>query len=243
MMSPQCYQSPCPTHCLGILPDPSVMMTDSFSIGRTLATRFGALVFLYRQNNFLSTTGKSKMLSRTPEDAWVKRTTEGLRVPPLWMMTLEKSLKTWQAWTALTRSLLWVPSPTLAVPLLTGLKMVIIRKDQNYQSALLTVHRVAGSLWMKKDAFFAFFMGTVWGGRCKQKRGISWGPRAPHERISTLPDCLYFCAHTWAYVHDSSSWAKPIMLHCERVLFVDLGAITNTSFGIKTCRKECQYRG
>lgn len=111
MMSPQCYQSPCPIHCLGILPDPSIMMTDSFSIGRTLATRFGALVFLYRQNNFLSTTGKSKMLSPTPEDAWAKRTTEGLRVPPLWVMTLEKSLKTWQAWTALTHSPALGPLP------------------------------------------------------------------------------------------------------------------------------------
>lgn len=26
--------------------------------------------------------------------------------------------------------------------------------------------------------------------------GISWGSRAPHEGIFTVPDCLYFCAHT-----------------------------------------------
>lgn len=195
-MSPQCYQSPCPPHCLGILPDPSVMMMDSFFIGRTLATGFGALVFLYRQNNFLSTTGNSKMLSQTPKDTWPKRTTEGLRAPPLWVMTLEKSLKTWQAWTALTCPLLWVPSPTLAVPLMTGLKTVIIQKDQHYRSALLTVHRVAGPLSIKKmcSLLSSWAFSEVVG--VNRNMGISWGSRAPHEGIFTVPDCLYFCAHT-----------------------------------------------
>lgn len=96
----------------------------------------------------------------------------------------------------------------------------------------------------KKDVFFAFFLGILWGGRCKPKHGhllgiwsSTWG------NIHSARLSLLLCAHTQAYVHDSSSWAKPLMLHCERVLFVDLGAITNTSFGIETCHMECQYRG
>lgn len=140
-------------------------MTDSFFIGRTLATGFGALVFLYRQNNFLSTTGNSKMLSQTPEDTWPKRTTEGLRAPPLWVMTLEKSLN----------------SPHLS-PALGPLPNTGSSPDDWAQnghnskgpalSICLAYCAQSGRAFIdKKDVFLAFFLGILWGGRCKPKHG------------------------------------------------------------------------
>lgn len=147
-MSPRCYQSLCPIHCLGILPDPSVMMMDSFFIGRTLATGFGALVFCYRHNNFLSTAGNSKVLSRKTHDQRGPQRGSEYLLSGRWLWR-----NPWRPGKLEQPSLvplLWVPSPTLAVPLMTGLKPVIIQKDQHYQSALLTVHRVAGPLSLKK---------------------------------------------------------------------------------------------
>lgn len=82
--------------------------------GRILAAGFGALALLYRQSSFSSTTGHGKMIIM---DTWrgPKRATEELRVPPLWVMTLEKSMRTWQTWTGLSH-----PPPALCLLPSTG---------------------------------------------------------------------------------------------------------------------------
>lgn len=70
------------------------------------------------------------------------------------------------------------------------------QKDQHYKSALLSVHRVAGPLSIKKICSLLSSWAFSEMGGVNWNRGISWGSRALHERIFTVPDWLYFCVHT-----------------------------------------------